>query len=52
MFRTPTPFSSNVVRQARRLWRQFGIFWLGAIAVGLVGGFVNVAIRRPAAQPA
>ncbi|GAB2909896.1 chloride channel protein [Paraburkholderia jirisanensis] len=36
MFRTPTPFSSNVVKQARRLWRQFGIFWLGAIAVGLV----------------
>src|ERR1700754_945230 len=36
MFRPPTPFSSNVVRQARRLWRQYGIFWLGAIAVGLV----------------
>ena len=35
MLRTPVPLSSNIVRQARRLWRQFGIFWLGAIAVGL-----------------
>jgi H+/Cl- antiporter ClcA len=25
-----------VVRRARRLWRQYGVFWLGAIAVGLV----------------
>ncbi|CAB3762343.1 chloride channel protein [Paraburkholderia humisilvae] len=35
MLRTPTPLSSNVVRHTKRLWRQFGIFWLGAIAVGL-----------------
>jgi H+/Cl- antiporter ClcA len=35
MLRTPVPLSSNVVRHTRRLWRQFGIFWLGAIAVGL-----------------
>ncbi len=35
MFRTLTAQSSNVVRRARRAWRQFGIFWLGAIAVGL-----------------
>ncbi|MFB9125352.1 chloride channel protein [Paraburkholderia dipogonis] len=27
--------SSAVVRRARRLWRQYGVFWLGAIAVGL-----------------
>src|ERR1700742_2652822 len=32
-----TPFlSSGLVRRARRLWRQYGVFWLGAIAVGLV----------------
>jgi H+/Cl- antiporter ClcA len=24
------------MRRAKRLWRQYGIFWLGAIAVGLV----------------
>ncbi|WP_240655478.1 chloride channel protein [Paraburkholderia phosphatilytica] len=23
-------------RRARRLWRQYGVFWLGAIAVGLI----------------
>ncbi len=28
--------SSSIVRRARRLWRQYGVFWLGAIAVGLV----------------
>ncbi|ACD15478.1 chloride channel protein [Paraburkholderia phytofirmans] len=27
--------SSAIVRRARRLWRQYGVFWLGAIAVGL-----------------
>ncbi|MFM0170226.1 chloride channel protein [Paraburkholderia sediminicola] len=33
----PNPLrSSAIVRRARRLWRQYGIFWLGAIAVGLV----------------
>lgn len=31
--------SSGIVRRARRLWRQYGIFWLGAIAVGLVAVF-------------
>ena len=31
--------SSVVVRRARRLWRQYGVFWLGAIAVGLVAVF-------------
>jgi hypothetical protein len=25
---------------------------LAAIAIGIVGGFMNLAIRRPAAQPA
>ncbi|MGF6698437.1 H+/Cl- antiporter ClcA [Paraburkholderia sp. MM5496-R1] len=33
------PFPSRspaVMRHAKRLWRQYGIFWLGAIAVGLV----------------
>jgi H+/Cl- antiporter ClcA len=33
----PVPLrSSTIVRRARRLWRQYGVFWLGAIAVGLV----------------
>jgi H+/Cl- antiporter ClcA len=32
---TRTPLSSNVVRRTKRLWRQYGIFWLGTIAVGL-----------------
>ncbi|TAL96318.1 MAG: chloride channel protein [Paraburkholderia sp.] len=36
MLRALLPLTSTVVRRARRLWRQFGIFWLGAIAVGLV----------------
>ncbi|CAG4889849.1 chloride channel protein [Paraburkholderia saeva] len=36
MLRALPPLTSTVVRRARRLWRQFGIFWLGAIAVGLV----------------
>ncbi|WP_042337915.1 chloride channel protein [Paraburkholderia ferrariae] len=29
----------TVVRRARRLWRQYGVLWLGAIAVGLVAVF-------------
>jgi H+/Cl- antiporter ClcA len=33
------PLTSNVVRRARRLWRQYGVFWLGAIAVGLIAVF-------------
>ncbi|MGF6780921.1 chloride channel protein [Paraburkholderia sp. GAS334] len=36
MSRALPPLTSNVVRRAKRLWRQFGIFWLGAIAVGLI----------------
>ncbi|WP_233863989.1 chloride channel protein [Paraburkholderia adhaesiva] len=31
--------SSTVARRAQRLWRQYGILWLGAIAVGLVAVF-------------
>ncbi|MFD1555478.1 chloride channel protein [Paraburkholderia silviterrae] len=30
---------SLLVRRARRLWRQYGVLWLGAIAVGLVAVF-------------
>jgi uncharacterized protein involved in exopolysaccharide biosynthesis len=30
------PLSASVARRTRRLWRQYGVFWLGAIAVGLV----------------
>src|SRR6266702_830967 len=30
------PLSSSIVRRARRLWRQYGVFWLGAVAVGLI----------------
>ena len=33
------PLPSNVVRRTRRLWRQYGVFWLGAIAVGLIAVF-------------
>ncbi|HZZ10333.1 MAG TPA: chloride channel protein [Paraburkholderia sp.] len=36
MSRTSSLLSFGIVRRARRLWRQYGIFWLGAIAVGLV----------------
>lgn len=35
MSRTPL-LSSSIGRRLRRLWRQYGIFWLGAIAVGLI----------------
>ncbi|MEI6000537.1 chloride channel protein [Paraburkholderia bengalensis] len=38
MSRTPL-LSSSIGRRVRRLWRQYGIFWLGAIAVGLVAVF-------------
>jgi H+/Cl- antiporter ClcA len=30
------PFTSSFARHTRRLWRQYGVFWLGAIAVGLI----------------
>jgi H+/Cl- antiporter ClcA len=29
------PLSASVARRTRRLWRQYGVFWLGAIVVGL-----------------
>ncbi|HEY1611745.1 MAG TPA: chloride channel protein, partial [Paraburkholderia sp.] len=32
-------FLAFFARRARRLWRQYGIFWLGAIAVGLIAVF-------------
>ncbi|MEM5382292.1 chloride channel protein [Paraburkholderia phymatum] len=38
MSRTPM-LSSSIGRRVRRLWRQYGIFWLGAIAVGLTAVF-------------
>ena len=38
MSRTPL-LSSSIGRRVRRLWRQYGIFWLGAIAVGLTAVF-------------
>jgi H+/Cl- antiporter ClcA len=35
-----SPFRSfPVVRRARQMWRRYGVFWLGAIAVGLVAVF-------------
>ena len=34
MARAPFP-NSFAVRRARQIWRRYGIFWLGAIAVGL-----------------
>ncbi|WP_240162852.1 chloride channel protein [Paraburkholderia sp. Cy-641] len=36
MPRSFPPSPSVLLRRAKRLWRQYGIFWLGAIAVGLV----------------
>src|SRR5260370_8986775 len=36
MPRTMLPGPSRVMRRARQIWRRYGIFWLGAIAVGLV----------------
>jgi H+/Cl- antiporter ClcA len=39
MSRTLPFLSNNLGRRARRLWRQYGIFWLGAIAVGLTAVF-------------
>ncbi|MEM5372063.1 chloride channel protein [Paraburkholderia azotifigens] len=38
MSRTPL-LSSSIGRRVRRLWRQYGVFWLGAIAVGLTAVF-------------
>ncbi|PLZ00374.1 chloride channel protein [Burkholderia sp. WAC0059] len=39
MLHARSGFDSRVARHARRLWRQYGVFWLGAIAVGLVAVF-------------
>ncbi len=39
MARTSLFHSSGVVRRARQIWRRYGVFWLGAIAVGLVAVF-------------
>lgn len=39
MRRTLPSLPSHVARRARRLWRQYGVFWLGAIAVGLIAVF-------------
>jgi H+/Cl- antiporter ClcA len=34
--RVPALIDRRAARRARRLWLQYGVFWLGAIAVGLV----------------
>jgi H+/Cl- antiporter ClcA len=39
MLRTTLPHPRGVVRRARQIWRRYGIFWLGATAVGLVAVF-------------
>jgi H+/Cl- antiporter ClcA len=39
MPRTTFTRRSGVLRHAQQLWRRYGIFWLGAIAVGLVAVF-------------
>ena len=39
MVRTSSFRSAAIGRRARQLWRRYGIFWLGAIAVGLVAVF-------------
>ena len=46
----PGSYSGDAVFGLLPLWTP--VVKLGAIAVGLVGGFANLAIRRPAAQPA
>jgi H+/Cl- antiporter ClcA len=39
MIRALRSLPLNTIRRARSLWRRYGIFWLGAIAVGLVAVF-------------
>ena len=39
MLRSTLPSPSGVVRGAQQIWRRYGIFWLGAVAVGLVAVF-------------
>ena len=36
MYRVLRSLPASTVRQARDIWYRYGIFWLGAIAVGLV----------------
>ena len=45
----PGSYSGDAVVGLLSLWTP--VVKLGAIAVGLVGGFLNLAIRDPAAQP-
>jgi len=45
----PGSYSGDAVVGLLPLWTP--VVKLGAIAVGLVGGFLNLAIRDPAAQP-
>jgi H+/Cl- antiporter ClcA len=37
--RFPTFFDRRTLQRANRLWLHYGVFWLGAIAVGLVAVF-------------
>jgi putative oxidoreductase len=46
----PGSYSGDAVFGLLPLWTP--VVKLAAIAIGIVGGFVNLAIRRPAAQPA
>ena len=46
----PGSYSGDAIFGLLPLWTP--VVKLGAIAVGLVGGGANLAIRRPAAQPA
>jgi H+/Cl- antiporter ClcA len=39
MSRAPFARRYSVLRRAQQLWRRYGVFWLGAIAVGLVAVF-------------
>jgi len=43
-------YSGDAVLGLLTLWSP--MLKLAAIAIGIVGGFMNLAIRRPAAQPA
>ena len=46
----PGAYSGDAVFAVLPLWTPTLKF--AAIAIGIVGGFMNLAIRRPAAQPA
>jgi len=46
----PGSYSGDAIFALLPLWTP--AVNLAAIAIGLVGGFANLAIRRPAAQPA